>query len=68
MTYGEIFAVTDLLSDVRQEKEIKPHHNTKVDLASVEDYFKDLLSHIDKAKLKNNTDVMYFKLRVEVKK
>ena len=68
MTYGEIFAVTDLLSDVRQGKEIKPHHNTKIDLASVEDYFKNLLTHIDKTKTKSNADVIYFKLRVEVKK
>lgn len=40
MTYKELFAVTDLLNDIRMNREIKIHANTKVDLAEAENYFK----------------------------
>ena len=68
MTYKELFAVTDLLNDIRQGREIKVNNNTKVDLAEVENYFKNLISHINKAKVKNNKDEMVFRLAIEVNK
>lgn len=68
MRYSGLFAVTDLLSDVRQGKEIKPHHDTKVELATVENYFKNLIADIDKQKVKSNEDIMIYQLRIEVKK
>jgi len=68
MRYSGLFAVTDLLSDVRQGKEIKPHQDTKVELASVENYFKNLIADIDKRKIKSNAEVMTYQLRIEVKR
>lgn len=68
MRYSELFAVTDLLSDVRQGKEIKPHHNTKIDLAEVENYFENLIADIDKKKVGSGEEVMFYRLRIEVKK
>lgn len=68
MTYGELFAVADLLNDVREGKEIKVDHDTKIDLAEVENFFKNLLSDIDKKKIKDREPVMYYRLRIEVNK
>ena len=68
MKYSELFAVTDLLSDVRQGKEIKPHHNIRIDLAEVENYFKNLIANIDKEKVKSNAEIMHYRLTIEVKK
>ena len=53
MTYKELFAVTDLLNDIRKGREIKIHHNTRVDLMEVENYFKNLIADIDKKKVKS---------------
>ena len=68
MTYKELFAVTDLLNDIREGREIKIHHNTKVDLAEVENYFKNLIADIDKKKVKSKGPVMYYRLAIEVNK
>jgi hypothetical protein len=68
MTYGELFAVTDLLNDIREGREIKINNNTRVDLAEVENYFKNLIADIDKKKVKSNEDVMYYRLAIEVNK
>ena len=68
MTYRELFAVTDLLNDIREGKEIKIHHDTRVDLAEVENYFKNLIADIDKKKKRSNEKVMYYKLAIEVNK
>ena len=68
MTYKELFAVTDLLNDIRQGREIKVNNNTKVDLAEVENYFKNLISHINKQKVKSKEPVMYYRLAIEVNK
>jgi len=68
MTYKELFAVTDLLNDIREGREIKIHHDTKVDLAEVENYFKNLIADIDKKKVKNKDPVMFYRLAIEVNK
>jgi len=68
MTYRELFAVTDLLNDIREGREIKINHDTRVDLAEVENYFKNLIADIDKKKRKSNEKVMYYKLAIEVNK
>ena len=68
MRYSGLFAVTDLLNDIRQGKEIKPHRDTKIELASVENYFKNLIADIDKRKIKSNAEVMTYQLRIEVKR
>jgi len=68
MTYKELFAVTDLLNDVREDREIKIHHDTKVDLAEVENYFKNLIADIDKKKVRSKEPVMYYRLAIEVNK
>ena len=68
MTYGELFAVTDLLNDIREGREIKINNNTRVDLAAVENYFKNLIADIDKKKVKSKESVMYYRLAIEVNK
>ena len=68
MTYRELFAVTDLLNDIREGREIKIHHETKVDLAEVENIFKNIISDIDRQKKKSDEKVMYYKLAIEVNK
>ena len=68
MRYSGLFAVIDLLSDVRQGKEIKPHHDTKIELEEVENFFKNLLADIDKKKVKSNEEIMFYRLRIEVSK
>jgi len=68
MTYGELFAVADLLNDIRLGREIKVNHRTKVDLAKVENYFKNLIADIDKKRVKSKEPVMYYKLAIEVNK
>ena len=68
MTYKELFAVTDLLNDIREGREIKIHHDTKVDLAEVENYFKNVISDINKRKVRSKEPVMYYKLAIEVNK
>ena len=68
MTYGELFAVTDLLNDIREGREIKINNNTRVDLAAVEKYFKNLIADIDKKKVKSKESVMYYRLAIEVNK
>ena len=68
MTYRELFAITDLLNDIGEGREIKIHHNTKVDLAEVENYFKNLIADIDKKKIRNKEPVMYYRLAIEVNK
>ena len=68
MTYKELFAVTDLLNDIREGREIKIHHDTRVDLAEVENYFKNLIADIDKKKIKSKEPVMFYRLAIEVNK
>ena len=68
MTYKELFAVTDLLNDIREGKENKINNNTRVDLMEVEDYFKNLIADIDKKKVKSKEPVMYYRLAIEVNK
>ena len=68
MTYKELFAVTDLLNDIREGWEIKIHHDTKIDLAEVENYFKNLITDINKKKVKSKEEVMYYRLTIEVNK
>ena len=68
MTYKEIFAVTDLLHDIRLGREIKINNNTRVDLAEAENYFKNLIADIDRKKVKNKEPVMYYRLAIEVNK
>ena len=68
MTYRELFAVTDLLNDIREGREIKIHHDTKIDLAAAENHFKNIIADIDRQKRKSNEEVMYYKLAIEVNK
>jgi hypothetical protein len=68
MTYKELFAVTDLLNDIREGREIKINNNTRVDLMEVEDYFKNLIADINKKKVKSKEPVMYYRLAIEVNK
>lgn len=68
MTYKELFAVTDLLNDIRMGREIKIHANTKVDLAEAENVFKNIIADIDKAKVKSREPVMVYQLRIFVNK
>lgn len=68
MRYSGLCALADLLSDVRRGGEIKPNHNTKVELAEVENFFKNLITDVDKAKAKSNKEIMFYRLRIEVKK
>lgn len=68
MTYKELFAVTDLLNDIREGREIKINNNTRVDLAAAENHFKNLIADIDKKKIKSKEPVMYYRLAIEVNK
>ena len=68
MTYKELFAVTDLLNDIREGREIKIHHDTKIDLAAAENSFKNLIADINKKKVKSKEPVMYYRLAIEVNK
>ena len=68
MTYKELFAVTDLLNDIREGREIKINNNTRVDLAEVENYFKNLITDIDRKKVRSKDPVMYYRLAIEVNK
>ena len=68
MRYSELFAVTDLLNDIRMDREVKVHPDTKIDLASVENVFKNIITDIDKQKIKSREEVMIYQLRIEVKK
>ena len=68
MTYKELFAVTDLLNDIREGREIKIHNNTRVDLMEVENYFKNLIADIDKRKVGSKEPIMYYRLAIEVNK
>ena len=68
MTYKELFAVTDLLNDIREGREIKIRRDTKIDLAEVENYFKNIISDINKRKVRSKDPVMYYRLAIEVNK
>ena len=68
MTYGELFAVADLLNDIREGREIKINNNTRVDLAAAENHFKNIISDINKKKVRNKESVMYYRLAIEVNK
>lgn len=68
MTCKEIFVLTELLSDIREGREISIDHNAKIDLAELENYFKNMLSDIDRQKTKSKEPVMYYRLAVEVNK
>jgi hypothetical protein len=69
MTYKELFAVADLLSDIRLGREIKISNNTRVDLAEPENFFKNIIADIDKSKALNiKGEVMMYQLRIEVNK
>ena len=68
MRYSELFAMVDLLHDIRMGREIKVNPNTKIDLAEVENVFRNVIVDIDKQKIKSNEDIMIYQLRIEVKK
>ena len=68
MTYKELFAITDLLNDIRLGREIKINNNTRVDLMAMENHFKNLIADIDKKKVKSKEPVMYYRLAIEVNK
>ena len=68
MTYKELFAVTDLLNDIREGREIKIHHDTKIDLIAAENHFKNIISDINKKKVRSKEPVMYYRLAIEVNK
>ena len=68
MTYKELFAVTDLLNDIKEGREIKINNNTKVDLAAAENHFKNIISDIDKKKIKSKDPIMFYRLAIEVNK
>jgi len=68
MTYRELFAVADLLNDIREGREIKIHHDTRVDLAAAENHFKNIIADIDRQKRKSNEKVVFYKLAIEVNK
>ncbi len=68
MTNKELFAVTDLLNDIREGREIKINNSTRVDLAEAENYFKNLIADINKKKVKSKEPVMFYRLAIEVNK
>ncbi len=68
MTYKELFAVTDLLNDIREGREIKINHRTKIDLTAAENHFKNMISDIDRQKIKSKDPVIYYRLAIEVNK
>ncbi|MBA7548249.1 hypothetical protein ES705_40699 [subsurface metagenome] len=68
MTYTELFLLKELLTDIKEGKEIKIDHSTKVMLAEPENYFKNLIADIDKKKIKSKEPVMYYRLAIEVNK
>ena len=68
MTYTELFLLKELLTDIKEGKEIKIDHSTKVMLAEPENYFKNLIADIDKKKVKSKDPVMYYRLAIEVNK
>lgn len=68
MRYSELFAVTDLLNDIRQGREIKPNPDTKIDLSAVENHFKNIIADIDKQTRKSDAEFMTYYLKIEVKK
>ncbi len=68
MTYTELFLLKELLTDIKEGKEIKIDHSTRVMLAEPENYFKNLIADIDKKKVKSKEEVMYYRLAIEVNK
>jgi len=68
MTYKELFAVTDLLNDIREGREIKINNDTRVDLAAAENHFKNIISDINRRKTKSKEPVMYYRLAIAVNK
>ena len=69
MTYKELFAVTDLLNDIRWGViQINVNNNTKVDLAEAENVFKNIIADVDKRKVKSKEPVIYYRLAIEVNK
>jgi len=68
MTYKELFAVTELISDICDGREIKVNHDTKVDLAEAGNLFSNILIDINKKKVKSKEEVMYYRLAIEVNK
>jgi len=68
MTYTELFLLKELLTDIKESKEIKIDHSTKVMLAEPENYFKNLIADIDKKKIKSKEPVMFYRLAIEVNK
>jgi len=68
MTYKELLAVADLLNDIREGREIKINNNTRVNLAAAENHFKNMISDIDKKKIKSKDPIMFYRLAIEVNK
>ena len=68
MTYKELFAVAEVLDDIYQGKEIEIDHETKIDLGSAGNYFKNVISDIDKKKARTKENIMHYRLSVEVNK
>ena len=68
MTYTELFLLKELLTEIKEGKEIKIDHSTKIMLAEPENYFKNLIADIDKKKIRSKDPVMYYRLAIEVNK
>lgn len=68
MTYKELFAVADILNDICKGREVKINHNTKIDLETAGDYFKNVISDIDKKKRNTREEIMHYRLSIEVNK
>ena len=68
MTYKELFAVTELISDICDGREIKVNNDIKVDLAEAGNLFSNILIDVNKKKVKSKEPVMYYRLAIEVNK
>lgn len=68
MTYKGLFAVTELISDICDGKEIKFNNDSKVDLAEAGNLFSNILIDVNKKKVKSKEPVMYYRLAIEVNK
>jgi len=66
MTYTELFLLKELLTDIKEGKEIKIDYSTKIMLAEPENYFKNIIADKDKKKVNSKDPVMYYRLAIEV--
>ena len=66
MTYKELFAVAEILDDIYQGKKIEIDHRTKIDLGSAGNYFKNVITDIDKKRERTREDIMHYRLTIEI--